>query len=171
MPTTNSEVKTVDPNYWFNRKFWDKLKTTDPRMTKPIDKGWGKLTTIDPQWQIMRMTETFGPIGWGWKHENKFVYTDKLVFAEVTIYWRDDDTKALTNSFGPISSVQNLFKTNAKLDDEAPKKAMTDAMTKAFSHLGLCADVFMGKFDSSKYVDELYKEFNIKGHKEVKNDK
>jgi len=172
MPTTNSKVKTVDPNYWFNRKFWDKLKTTDPRSTKAMNKGWGKLTTIDPQWQIMRMTETFGPIGWGWKHENKFVYTDKLVFAEVTIYWRDEDTinptKTLTNSFGPISSVQSLFKTNGKLDDEAPKKAMTDAMTKAFSHLGLCADVFMGKFDSSKYVDELYKEFNIKGHKEVK---
>ena len=172
MPTTNSKVKTVDPNYWANRTIWDKLKTTDPRATKGMNKGWGNLTTIDAQWQIMRMTEIFGPIGRGWKHENKFTYTEKLVFAEVTIYWLDDKgTMALTNSYGPISSVQSLYKSNGKLDDEAPKKAMTDAMTKAFSHLGLSADVFMGKFDSSKYIDELYKEFNIKSHKEVKSDK
>ena len=28
------------------------------------------------------------------------------------------------------------------------KKAMTDAMTKAFSHLGMSADVFLGMFDN-----------------------
>ena len=162
MPTTNSNP---------NKYIWDNLKKTDPRATKDLNKGWGKLTTIDPQWQIMRMTEQFGPIGKGWKHENKFTYTEKLVFAEVTIYWLDDNTKALTNCYGPVPSVCSLYKNNGKLDDEAPKKAMTDAMTKAFSHLGLSADVFMGKFDSSKYIDELYKEFNIKSHKEVKSDK
>ncbi len=39
---------------------------------------------------------------------------------------------------------------------------MTDAMTKAFSHLGMSADVFMGKFDDSKYVESLRKEFATK---------
>ena len=32
-------------------------------------------------------------------------------------------------------------------------------MTKAFSHLGMSADVFLGKFDDSKYVQEVKKEF------------
>ena len=59
-----------------------------------------------------------------------------------------------------VCSVQNLFKKNGNLDDEAPKKAMTDAMTKAFSHLGMSADVFLGKFDDSKYVQEVKKEFS-----------
>ena len=27
-------------------------------------------------------------------------------------------------------------------------------MTKAFSHLGMSADVFLGKFDDSKYVEQ-----------------
>ena len=36
---------------------------------------------------------------------------------------------------------------------------MTDAMTKAFSHLGMSADVFLGMFDDSKYVESLKKEF------------
>jgi uncharacterized short protein YbdD (DUF466 family) len=48
----------------------------------------------------------------------------------------------------------------ANLDDEAPKKAMTDAMTKAFSHLGMSADVFLGKFDDSKYVEQMKEEFS-----------
>ena len=39
---------------------------------------------------------------------------------------------------------KHLSKKNGGLDDEAPKKAMTDAMTKAFSHLGMSADVFLG---------------------------
>jgi hypothetical protein len=37
---------------------------------------------------------------------------------------------------------------------------MTDALTKGFSHLGLCSDVFMGKFDDSKYVDGLKNKYN-----------
>ena len=62
-----------------------------------------------------------------------------------------------------------------KIDDEAPKKAMTDAMTKAFSHLGMSADVFLGMFDDSKYVESLKKEFAQKipktnGKKNIKLD-
>ena len=56
--------------------------------------------------------------------------------------------------------MQNLSKKNGNLDDEAPKKAMTDAMTKAFSHLGMSADVFLGKFDDSKYVEQMKQEFS-----------
>ena len=59
-----------------------------------------------------------------------------------------------------INLIQNLSKKNGGLDDEAPKKAMTDAMTKAFSHLGLNADVFLGKFDNIKYVEEMKHKFS-----------
>ena len=37
---------------------------------------------------------------------------------------------------------------------------MTGALTKGFSHLGLCADVFMGKFDDSKYVEKLTEKYS-----------
>ena len=58
--------------------------------------------------------------------------------------------------------MQNLSKSNNKLDDEAPKKAMTDAMTKAFSHLGMSADVFISyaakdRERVAKLVDGLQK--------------
>ena len=138
-----------------NRNIWDQMKETDPRFTKRVNKGFGEITTIDPQWQIMRMTEMFGPVGKGWNYKVHYNYEDQLVFAEVSVAtskYKDNDDWIY---YGPICSVQKLYRKTGALDDEAPKKAMTDALTKAFSHLGLCSDIFMGKFDDSKYVQKL----------------
>jgi hypothetical protein len=143
-----------------NMKIWDFLSKTNPEFTKPFSKFGGKtLTTIDPHYQIQMMTNAFGPVGKGWSYQVEYKYLDKLVFAEVSIqYFLDNKWYA----FGPVSSVQSLAKKNGGLDDEAPKKAMTDAMTKAFSHLGMSADVFLGMFENNKYVEDLKKEFSQK---------
>ena len=138
-------------------QIWDKLKKTDPKYTKPFGKFGKELTTVDPQYQIQMMTSMFGPVGKGWTYNVNYTYTDKNVFAEVTVKYCE---KAVWHEFGPVSSVQALYKKNGGLDDEAPKKAMTDAMTKAFSHLGMNADVFLGKFDDSKYVKQMKQEFS-----------
>ena len=37
---------------------------------------------------------------------------------------------------------------------------MTDALTKAFSHLGVSADVFLGLFDNNKYVSDMKEKFS-----------
>ena len=143
-----------------NMKIWNFLSKTNPEFTKPFSKFGGKtLTTIDPHYQIQMMTNAFGPVGKGWSYQVEYKYLDKLVFAEVSIqYFLDNKWYA----FGPVSSVQSLAKKNGGLDDEAPKKAMTDAMTKAFSHLGMSADVFLGMFENNKYVEDLKKEFSQK---------
>ena len=143
-----------------NMKIWDFLSKTNPEFTKPFSKFGGKtLTTIDPHYQIQMMTNAFGLVGKGWSYQVEYKYLDKLVFAEVSIqYFLDNKWYA----FGPVSSVQSLAKKNGGLDDEAPKKAMTDAMTKAFSHLGMSADVFLGMFENNKYVEDLKKEFSQK---------
>ena len=140
-----------------NMKIWETLSKTNPEFTKPLP-GYGgkKLTTIDPMYQIQMMTDLFGPVGIGWKYKVDYKYIDGLVFAEVTIKYFTNEW----HEYGPVCSVQNLSKSNNKLDDEAPKKAMTDAMTKAFSHLGMSADVFLGKFDDSKYVEQMKQEFS-----------
>ena len=41
-----------------------------------------------------------------------------------------------------------------RIDDEAPKKAMTDALTKGLSHFGCDADIFLGQWDNNKYVNK-----------------
>ena len=141
-----------------NMEIWNVLKKTNPDFTKPLP-GYGgkKLTTIDPMYQIQMMTEIFGPVGKGWKYNVEYKYQDGLVFAEVCVQYYQDHK---WYEYGPVCSVQNLSKKNGGLDDEAPKKAMTDAMTKAFSHLGMSADVFLGKFDDSKYVEQMKQEFS-----------
>ena len=116
-----------------NRVIWDALKETNPNITKSVNKGWGNLTSIDPHWQIMMMTEQFGPVGKGWSYSVDYTYTDNYVFAEVTIKWSENyETNSMQqvwHEFGPISSGLPLQKTN-------------------------------GKFDDSKYVDGLRKKYN-----------
>jgi hypothetical protein len=46
-----------------------------------------------------------------------------------------------------------------KVDDNFAKKIETDALTKAISKLGFNADIFMGKFDDARYVNEMNIEF------------
>ena len=101
-------------------------------------------------WQIGKMTEVFGPCGIGWGWDCKYIYTETNVFAEVTV-WLENKSQ----NYGPVSSVQSIHKSNGKLDDECTKKAMTDALTKALSHAGMSADVFLGLHDSSKYIEKV----------------
>ena len=151
-----------------NLNIWDKLKVTDPKFTKKINKGYGDITSIDPMWQIGKMTEKFGPCGKGWGFDVSYAYTDTYVAAEVKIVWKDQDD--IWYKYGPISSMQKLSvgKTN-RFDDEASKKAMTDALTKGLSYLGMSADVFLGLFENSKYVEKATAEYESKG-KELKKD-
>ena len=146
-----------------NTFLWDRFKHTDPSYTKPFPKFGKTLTTIDPMYQVMTMTRVFGPVGKGWSYDAKYHYTDANVFAEVKIVYCVEDIWYL---YGTVSSVCALYKKAGTLDDEAPKKALTDAMTKAFSHLGVSADVFLGMFDNSKYVQSMKEKFNGKASKE-----
>lgn len=132
-----------------NLKIWNSVCTTDPDSTKQVTFGRG-FTAIDAHSQIQKATEVFGPIGEGWAYENEFKYIDDLVMCELILKWG----KGLVNSFGPICGCAEL-NPRGKTDTDAPKKAMTDALTKALSHLGFNADVFLGKFDDNKYVQGL----------------
>jgi len=137
-------------------KIWNALEKTNPTHTKKAPSKYGKtITTIDAMHQIKNMTAAFGPVGKGWSYDVKYHYAEKLIFAEVKIRYC---LQGEWYSYGPVCSVAPLGN-NRGLDDEAPKKAMTDALTKAFSHLGLNADIFLGKFDNNKYVQEVTEHF------------
>src|SRR5690606_24707338 len=50
-----------------NTKLWDILGRTDPTHTKSFKRAGGfSGTAIKPMWAYKRMTEEFGPIGFGW---------------------------------------------------------------------------------------------------------
>ncbi len=47
------------------------------------------------------------------------------------------------------------------VDADFAKKIETDALTKALSKIGFNADVFMGRYDDVKYVNEMAEEFSL----------
>ena len=156
-----------------NLKIWDAVSQTDVDHTKQVDFG-RKFTAIDAHSQVMNATEQFGPVGAGWGYKNEYgeVHLQDgkvIVYCDVTLWYITHDEwegNKIENrkEFGPIRGGSVLIKSNkdgsiAKVPDtDAWKKASTDGLTKALSHLGFNADVFLGMFDDNKYVTGLQKE-------------
>jgi hypothetical protein len=130
---------------------WDAVNKTDPSHTKLVNQRGG-FTAIDAHYQIQAATKLFGPVGIGWGYDCEYIFQNTLVICLVT-FWHGDRT----NRFGPVAGSAEIF--GKRVDSDAPKKAMTDGITKALSHIGFNADVFLGKFDDNKYIEEMKLEF------------
>lgn len=140
-----------------NLELWHKVEKTNPAYTKNANVGGNKITAIAPQYQIMNVTEQFGSYGstWGFKNielDYSLLSYDLCVFKATFFYPGGE--------FPIINSIK-MFMDNAKtkVDDNFAKKIETDALTKAISKLGFNADIFMGKFDDVRYVEEMKEEF------------
>ena len=48
---------------------------------------------------------------------------------------------------------------NPKIDKDSWKKAVTDGISKSCSYIGMGGDVFLGRFDDNKYVEEMKERF------------
>lgn len=137
-----------------NLALWHAVEKTDPRHTKKVNQRGG-FTAISAHYQVMRATEQFGPVGIGWGYVNgEPIWHESLVIVPVTIWHGDRET-----TFGPVFGGAE-WKNGNRLDSDAPKKAATDGLTKALSHLGFNADVFLGRFDDNKYVEQVRQEFD-----------
>ena len=170
-----------------NGVLWNHVAKTYPSSTKRVQQGGREFTAIDAYAQIKRATEVFGPVGsgWGW------VVTDMKHFGEsphdivsvtVEIWYH---TPSLDSRESPFSSERCSFssvgcaqvnmqprgKDYVRTDSDAPKKAVTDAVTKGLSFLGFNADVFFGAFDNNKYVEAMAKEERGQAEKPKKKEK
>jgi len=156
-----------------NLAIWNVLSKTDPAHTKQFKRGGGfSGTAIKPIWIVKMLTEQFGPCGKGWgmdKPEYQLVPGDNrelLVFCTVSGWYVEDGEKCRVFGVGG-DKVITYIKANEQYkrperwenDDEAFKKAFTDAVNNAFKFVGVGADVHMGMFDDSKYVREAEAEF------------
>lgn len=167
-----------------NLRIWDALGKTDPAHTKQFVRGGGfKGTAIKPMYANKRMTEQFGPVGDGWgMGEPKFEMVpagdEILVFCTVAVWYKEvgedrynkevygvGGDKVVSQIFAKDSHGQRVRKedgqylTYPQTDDEAFKKAYTDALSNAMKFIGVGADVHMGLFDDSIYVREVGAEF------------
>lgn len=146
-------------------ELWDRLGKTDPKHTKAFSRAGGfKGTAIKPMFSFRRMTEEFGPCGVGWgvnAPEFQVVPASSeevLVFCTVSI-WHGARENIVYGVGGDKPVGKN--KNGSFTDDEAFKKAFTDAVTNALKLIGVGADVHMGLFDDSKYVASLRENPNV----------
>ncbi len=138
-----------------NMEIWEQVADTNPGHTKSVEFG-RKFTSIDAYSQIQRATEVFGAVGKGWGWDSELLFNaDGLVICKTKIWYKLNDEKHTTGEI--YGCCKSHFKD--KIDDDAPKKALTDAITKGLSYLGFNADVFLGKFDDSKYVEKQVEKY------------
>jgi hypothetical protein len=142
-----------------NLELWNKVEKTDPKYTKKANIGGLKITAIAPQYQIKLATEQFGPYGKGFGFKSieldySLLPVFKLVVFKGVFFFPDGEFTIIN------SSKMYMDRKEEMVDADFAKKIETDALTKALSKLGFNADVFMGRFDDHKYVEQIKSEFN-----------
>ena len=151
--TVEQELQAMDAAEAAKMRIWNAVSRTDPKHTKRVNQRGG-FTAIDAQYQIMEATRQFGPVGEGWGYDvGEFQIVGPLIVVPVTLWHTTRD-----NHFGPILGCCEIA--GNRPDRDAPKKAITDAITKGLSQLGFNADVFLGLFDDNKYVEQVRQEFS-----------
>ena len=133
-----------------NMEIYDKLRTPPQNALKKIMGGRLKgMTDIRPQWRYEALTSVFGPCGVGWKFEVKSFEIqehegEKVVIATIALYF-----KAEGQWSDPIpgiggASLVTKESSGLRLNDEAYKMAITDALSVAAKMIGVGADIYRG---------------------------
>jgi hypothetical protein len=147
-----------------NLRHWHALGKTDPAQTKPFRRQGGFAgTAVKPIYTEHKMTEHFGPCGIGWgmdkpEFQIQPANNEMLVFCTLRVWYKDGDQRGELYGVGGDKIVATQ-KSGPFVNDEALKAAFTDALSNALKHLGVSADVHMGRFDDHKYVNEMRAEF------------
>lgn len=148
-----------------NKRVWEVLEKTDPAHTKSFQRSGGfKGTAIKPIYCDLRMTELFGPCGEGWginKPEFQVVQAGNEILVYCTVGIWHGSRENIVYGVGGDKVLANQSR-GLVTSDEAFKMAFTDAIGNAYKHLGMSADIHMGRFDDAKYVRELKDEFGKK---------
>lgn len=147
-------------------KFWESVKKTDPNRVKPITGKQYKGNSPQPYYLVERMTESFGMCGIGWglniinERMERLTDTDVLHIAVIELWYQHGDKKGSITQVGQTKACYKTSSGSMLVDEDAPKKSVTDAMTKCMSYLGFAGDIFSGQWDDNKYVQSLNQEFN-----------
>ena len=140
-----------------NLHIYRQVRSVPEDAQKPFESSWGKtLTEINGMWRIQKLTELFGPCGEGWftevtrQERVDFPNGEVCVFTDINLYLKDTKTgrwsKPIRGTGGNrlvLKNADGLF-----IDDEAYKKAYTDALGIACKALGFGADIYWGRNDS-----------------------
>ena len=148
-----------------NLSIYERVRSVPKEAKKEIEAGRlnGK-NDINPMWRIKKLTEVFGPAGFGWYTEIVRTWTEAsesgemAVFVDIHLFVKKDGewSKPIYGNGGNRLVANEKKYENGQqvyvpfLDDDAYKKAYTDAISVAAKALGIGADVYFEK-DVTKY--------------------
>lgn len=140
-----------------NMELWRSVCVTDPRAVKPITGKQYKGNSPKPYWVIQRATEVFGPCGLGWgvqilSERFERFGDEALHIAHVMVWYLKDGKRCEIEQMGQTRAAYISAAGKHIVDEDAPKKSVTDGMVKCLSMLGFAGDIFSGQWDDSKYV-------------------
>ena len=156
-----------------NLTIYNQLKSVPKEFLKTIGAGRLKgMSDIKPQWRILKLSETFGACGFGWKIQNlRFDYRNVENEVVVNCYleflyknsnneWSEPIPGVGGSNFSTFENKTN-YDTQKKertlyVSDEAEKMAYTDAISVATKMIGLAGDIYIGhggKYDNNELTN------------------
>ena len=131
-----------------NLLIYEQARTVPKYALKEIKAGRLKgMSDINPMYRIKRMTELFGPCGFGWKYEITKQWFESYkeevkVFTNINLYYKlnGEWSEAIPGTGG--SSFVAKEKSGPFVNDEGLKMALTDAISVATKALGIAADIY-----------------------------
>lgn len=142
-----------------NKALWQSVCVTAPHAVKPITGKQYKGNSPKPYWIIERATDTFGPCGIGWGLEvvnerfERFGEIESLHIALVRVWYIHEGKRGTIEQMGQTRASYQSAGGKFIVDEDAPKKSVTDGMVKCLSMIGFAGDIFSGQWDDSKYVE------------------
>ena len=142
----------MEENKNTNLDLYNALRVVPENAKKEIKAGRLKgMTDINPMFRIKSLTEQFGICGFGWYYEitNQWLEqgADGVIsaFVNINLYvkYNGEWSKPIVGTGGSTFVAKELK--GLYTDDEAYKKALTDAISIACKSLGMCADVYYNK--------------------------
>lgn len=136
-----------------NMDIYNMVRDVPPEAQKIIDGGRLKgFTDISPMWRIEKLTEIFGPAGFGWYYEitekrvEEGAEGEKTAFVDINLYVKrgNEWSKPIQGTGGSLFVAKE--KGGMYTSDECFKMALTDAISVACKALGFGADIYANKY-------------------------
>ena len=151
-----------------NKALWNRVCMTDPAAVRPITGKQYSGNSPKPYWIVERLTDEFGPCGIGWgftvlsERMERMSETDALHIALVRLWFVLGGQRGELEQIGQTKAMYMTSSKKLLIDEDAPKKSVTDALVKCASYLGFAGDIFSGRWDDSKYVAQAGAEWEAR---------
>lgn len=156
-----------------NKDLWSRVCVTDPSAVKEITGKQYRGNSPKPYWIVERLTEEFGPCGIGWgfsiksERMERLSPDDVLHVAVINFWYLLGDKVGKIEQVGQTKATYMSSKDKLIVDEDAPKKSVTDALIKCASYIGFAGDIFAGRWDDSKYVAWAAEEWKVRNNPEA----